>query len=193
MAWCAGRNDVSSTSSASEVAAKTRRRARPRALALGCLLGGVAALVGLVLAIAITGRDPLPRLTRETLDAAIARWQQSGPANYDLDLVLTGAQTGNLHIEVRDGDVTLMTRDGQAPVQRRTWDFWSVPNQIAMMDEDLVAAEGDPQRAFGVADRGQIVLQAEFDPVLGYPRRYRRQVLSTSNTIEWRVMQFTPR
>ncbi len=59
MAWCAGRNDVSSTSSASKVAAKTRRRARPRALALGCLLGGVAALVGLVLAIAITGRDPV--------------------------------------------------------------------------------------------------------------------------------------
>lgn len=184
---------MSDKSTASEATVTPRRRARPRALALGCLLGGVAAVVGLLLAIAITGRDPLPRLTRETLDAAVARWQKSGPANYDLDLVLTGAQTGNLHIEVRDGDVTSMTRDGKAPVQRRTWDFWSVPNQVAMMDEDLAAAEGDPQRAFGVADRGQVVLQAEFDPVLGYPRRYRRQVLGTSNTIEWRVTAFTPR
>lgn len=183
-------SDISSLSGASVT---PHRRARPPALALGCLLGAVAAGVGLLVVIAITGRDPLPRLTRETLDAAVARWLQAGPANYDLDLVLTGAQTGNLHIEVRDGDVIKMTRDGKAPVQRRTWDFWSVPNQIAMMDEDLVAAESDPQRAFGVADRGQIVLQAEFDPVLGYPRRYRRQVLGTSNTIEWRVMQFTPR
>lgn len=169
------------------------RSARPRALALGCLLGSVAALVGLLLLIALLGRDPLPRLTRESLDAAVARWQTAGPANYDVDLMLSGAQTGNLHIEVRDGEVTAMTRDGRATVERRTWDFWSVPNQMAMMEEDLSAAESDPQRAFGVADRGQVVLQAEFDPQLGYPRRYRRQVLGTSNTIEWRVTQFAPR
>lgn len=184
---------MSDTSSPSEVTVSPGRRARPPALTLGCLLGAVAAGVGLLAVIAITGRDPFPRLTREALDAAVARWQQAGPANYDLDLVLAGAQTGNLHIEVRNGDVTQMTRDGKAPVQRRTWDFWSVPNQIAMMDEDLSAAEGDPQRAFGVADRGQIVLQAEFDPELGFPRRYRRQVLGTSNTIEWRVTAFKAR
>ena len=95
---------MSDISSLSEAPAGPGRRARPPALALGCLLGAVAAAVGLLVVIAITGRDPLPRLTRETLDAAIARWQQAGPANYDLDLVLTGAQTGNLHIEVRDGE-----------------------------------------------------------------------------------------
>ena len=170
-----------------------QRSARSRAMALGCLLGGVVALLGLLVVIAVVGRDPLPRLTPDALKAAVARWKAGGPANYDLDLLLSGAQTGNLHIEVREGEVAAMTRDGRAPVQRRTWDFWSVPNQMAMMDEDLAAAESDPQRAFGVADRGQVVLQAEFDPQLGYPRRYRRQVLGTSNMIEWRVTRFVPR
>ncbi|MGD9647330.1 MAG: DUF6174 domain-containing protein [Pirellulales bacterium] len=173
---------------------QSRGAARPRALALGCLAGLGAALVLLVLAIAWSARDPLPRLTDETLAAAMSRWDEFGPRNYDLDLVLSGAQTGNIHIEVRDGEVTNMTRDGHTPVQRRTWDFWSVPNQMAMIAEDLSSAEGDPQRAFGVSDRGQVVLQAEFDPQLGYPRRYRRQVLgTTTNTIEWRVTRFTPR
>jgi hypothetical protein len=152
-----------------------------------------AALVLLVLAIAWSRRDPLPRLTPEALTAAMGRWESVGPRDYDLELVLTGAQTGNIHIEVRGGEVTSMTRDGHTPVQRRTWDFWSVPNQIAMIAEDLASAAGDPQRAFGVSDRGQVVLQAEFDPALGYPRRYRRQVLGTNNSIEWRVTLFTPR
>ena len=33
------------------------------------------------------------------------RWQQSGPASYDLDVELRGAQPGEVHVEVRQREV----------------------------------------------------------------------------------------
>ena len=51
-------------------------------------------------------------------------------ASYNIDLKLGGKTPGTVHVEVRNHEVTAMTRDGVTPSQRRTWDYWSVPEQF---------------------------------------------------------------
>jgi Family of unknown function (DUF6174) len=155
------------------------------------MLGGVA---GLLVTVAIgiwLFRDPLPALTPERLVAADKLWREQGPANYDLDLKLSGGQTGLIHIEVRDGEVTAMTRNGRTPEQRRTWDYWSVENQLDALGQELESAR-NPERAFGVASASSVVLRAEFDPRYGYPRIYQRIVLGQLSELRWEVTSFVP-
>ncbi|MBX3413708.1 MAG: hypothetical protein KF708_13540 [Pirellulales bacterium] len=171
-------------------------RARPRMgvgqWLVGLLLGAVG---GLLLAVVVgvwLFRDPMPRLTPERLSAAVERWRAAGPRSYDLNLKLTGGQTGLIHIEVRNGEVTAMTRNGRTPDQRRTWEYWTVENQFDALDMELHSAR-DPQRAFGVSDPNSIVLRAEFDPQYGYPRVYHRIVLGHASELRWEATSFVPR
>ena len=130
-------------------------------------------------------RQPsLPPLTRDDFEAAGRRWQQHGPANYDVDLVLHGDQQGTVHVEVRRGEVTQMLRDGVAPKRRGAWDYWSVPGQLDVIEVDLDTA----QRG---AD--QLVLRAVFDPELGYPSRYQRIDLVSRHEAGWEVRRFVRR
>jgi len=167
------------------------RRRRLGPLIVGVFFGGVAGLLVAVVFGVWLFRDPLPRLTPERLDAAVKRWREKGPASYDLDLTLSGGQTGLIHIEVRDGEVTAMTRNGRTPDQRRTWDYWSVENQLDALGQELESAR-NPQRAFGVSSESSVVLRAEFDPRYGYPRIYHRIVLGQSSELRWEVTSFVP-
>lgn len=160
-------------------------------LLVGIVLGGVAGLLLVVAIGVLVFRDPLPRLTSERLDAAVELWREHGPASYNLDLKLSGGQTGLIHVEVRDGEVTAMTRNGRTPDQRRTWDYWSVENQLEALRQELESAR-DPERAFGVASESSVVLRAEFDPQYGYPRIYHRIVLGQSSELRWEVTALVP-
>lgn len=150
---------------------------------------GVSIAIGLVVWIS---RDKTPYLTRESFDAAVARWREHGPADYDLDLVVQGNQPGKIHVEVRGGEVTAMTRDGISPSQRRTWDYWTVPGQFDMMQIEL-DSQSDPRSRFAGASGSQLVLWADFDPVYGYPWLYRRVVLDSRQDMQWQVTRFEPR
>lgn len=175
----------------SEDVPRTRQRMRVGQLLVGLLLGSV---FGLLLAVAVgiwIFRDPMPRLTAESLDQAIARWHAHRPDNYNLDLTLSGGQTGLIHVEVRDGEVTAMTRNGRTPEQRRTWDYWSVENQFDALALELESAR-QPERAFGVTGEHSVVLRAEFDPRYGFPRVYHRVVLGNSSELRWDVTSFVP-
>ena len=170
---------------------RARKRPRVGQLLVGILLGSVA---GLLLAVAVGVwffRDPLPRLTAERLDEAVTRWHAQGPDNYNLDLKLSGGQTGLIHVEVRDGEVTAMTRNGRTPEQRRTWDYWSVENQFDALGLELESAR-HPERAFGVTGENSVLLRAEFDPTYGFPRLYHRVVLGNSSELRWEVTSFVP-
>src|SRR4051794_29091853 len=102
------------------------RRSNSKAILFGALLGLLTGVI--VLAITLQrGGDSLPRMTEADFNNAMARWDKNGPASYDLDLRVGGRRAGNVHLEVRDGEVTRMTRDGIEPAQRRTWDYWTVP------------------------------------------------------------------
>lgn len=105
-----------------------------------------------------------------------------------MDITIGGRQPGEVHIEVRDGTVTKMTRDGVTPSQSRTWEYWTVPEQFETIAQDFDSAERSG--GFGAAPGTQTTLKAEFDTTLGYPRRYERYVLGTNLNVDWTVTRF---
>lgn len=170
-----------------EAGTPAARPPRSRSIVLGAVGGAVAALLALLIVAVLLLRNPTPPLTHAAFDAALARWEAQGPASYDLDVVISGRQPGSVHVEVRDGTVTRMTRDGRSPSQRRTWDYWSVPSLFEMIRTDMESAAGAGHPG---GDGQQLSLRAVFDPQWGYPQVYQRHALGIQQTAEWRVIRF---
>jgi hypothetical protein len=164
------------------------RRWRMMPLLVGVLVGCGVGIVGFVAYLVLTS-NRAPRLTREAYEAAVERWDAHGPANYNLDLELTGNRPGVVHVEVRDRQAVRMIRDGVQPRQERTWFYWTVPGQFDTIAEELEMAE-NPAKSFGAPGATGAVIWAEFDPQLGYPLRYDRVVLGTDFEIHWKVKRF---
>lgn len=162
----------------------TRTRSLACGVAAGILVGAAVILVLLFL----FARGDMPTLTEDALRTAMADWDANGPANYRLQVRVSGNQTGLIELEVRDGLPISMTRDGYTP-PKHTWDYWTVPEQFLAIERELT---GDPQTMFGVPDRSAVMLAARFDPQYGYPRLYQRHVLGKSLEIGWEVTKFEP-
>jgi hypothetical protein len=157
--------------------------------ALAVMLGGGGALLLTTVLFLRWNAPAAPLLTEQTLAEATQRWRHAGIQNYDLDVEILGRQPGKVHLEIRKGEPTAMTRDGRTPSQRRTWDAWTVDNQLGMIRDELATA-GDPSRGFGAPPGSRVVQRARFDPELGYPLDYQRAVLGTPLEVEWRVVTF---
>jgi len=166
------------------------RRSRLRPLAAGMAIGLVLVLMATTAALLLRRGGP-PRLTQADYEAAVKRWDEHGPADYELDLELTGNRPGKIHVEVRSGEVVRMLRDGVEPKQKRTWDYWSVPGQLETIGQELEMAR-DPAAAFRAPGATEMVMWAEFDPQYGYPRQYDRVVLGADYETHWKVTRFHP-
>lgn len=174
--------------SAARAVHETRRS--PRAGILG-LIGVALVLFAIIFAVQALVVDKIPDMTQESLQAATERWQKHGPASYDLDIQIGGAQPGIVHVEVRDGAVTASTRDG-LPTPEWTWDEWSVPGQFEMLEREFEFA-ADPQREMQAPPGARLWLRCEFDPELGYPRRFHRYVTGGAPEVYWRTTSFKPK
>jgi hypothetical protein len=162
------------------------RRLRRIAVSIGCIVAGIVA--GLVVFGLTSLRRPPPAMTAADFEAAIARWDANGPADYEMTVEVSGRQNGTMQVVVKDGDPVSVRREG-TPVAKHTWEYWTVEGLFEIIRTDLEGLD-QPERAFGTPDVSQLVQQAEFDPQLGYPRRYRRAVLTTGDAIEWEVVEF---
>lgn len=155
-----------------------------------------ALLLGLVLAAFVTIKlltaERLPELTPDTLSAAEQQWEEKGPSNYDLDLIIEGAQPGVVHVEVRNGVTTAMQRDGRSPSQRRVWDVWTVPGMFDTIEREFDLA-ADPVHEMDASANARVVLRAAFDPKFGYPARFHRVVFGGGPEVYWRVLSFQPK
>jgi|GEM_PF-550901 len=165
-----------------------RRRFRPAALALGVLLGVAVGLAGIVVVLIATRGEAVPPLTAEALAAAERLWGEQGPASYRMGIHVGGRQPGPVEIEVHDGRVTHMTRNGIVPSQERTWEYWTAPEQFETIRQDLESA--GREGGFGAPSGTKTVLRARFDPHYGYPARYQRLVLGTDLNLDWEVTSF---
>ncbi len=157
----------------------------------GAALGTCAALLAALGLIWWRAPPRLPDLTENALRSAIQRWDESGPDSYRLLLELKGRQPGTIEIEVHEGEVTHFTRDGVVPRQRRTWEYWTVPNQLATIEQDWDSAH-DPHGGFGAPPGTRVVQRAEFDARWGFPRQYQRFVLGTPFDVVWEITEFQP-
>jgi hypothetical protein len=133
----------------------------------------------------------LPPLTEATLDAAEKRWAKSAPPSYNLDLEIRGAMPGPVHVEVRNGEVVAMQRNGVTPDQRRVWDVWTVPGQFETLEQEMELA-ADPVGKINTAADTRLSLQCEFDPRYGFPRQYHRLVYGGGQEVYWRTVKFEP-
>src|ERR1700744_5288115 len=127
-------------------------------ITVGALVSGLVALGAAWFLL----RDTTPLLTQAAYDAAVERWDAHGPASYDLDLTLEGNRPSQIHVEVRDHQVTHMIRDGVEPRQRRTWDVWSVPGQLDTIGQELEKA-ADPVEGFHAPPGSRMIQRAQFD------------------------------
>jgi hypothetical protein len=153
--------------------------------AFALIIGGVLLLLQLFVA------RRLPELTEARFDAAQALWAKNGPASYDMDLTIRGAQPGTVHIEVRDSKPMAMQRDGMAPPER-TWDTWTVPGQFRTLVEEFALAD-DPTHKGQGAPGAQVWLRCEFDPQYGYPSVYQRLMTGGGPEVYWHVTEFVPK
>jgi hypothetical protein len=161
-------------------------RLRRIAISIGCVVLGVVG--GLLVYVLLSLRSHPPAMTEADLDGAIARWKTHGPSSYEMTVEVSGRQNGMLHVVVKDGRPESVERNGVATPER-TWKYWTVEGMFGTIRTDLEGLD-QPERAFGEKDLSQLVQEAEFDTELGYPRRYRRAVLSTGEFIEWEVTEF---
>lgn len=166
------------------------RRLRRSSLFAGLIIGVIVALLTMALIWVFLSRDSTPLVSESDLQAARQRWNEHGPANYDIDIMLAGNRPGPVHVEVRDGVVTRMTRDGREPKQRYTWDYWTVPEMFNTIEREFEMRDDQAASAPG-ATGSQAELRARFDPQYGYPQRFHRTVPGRAEEVDWTVTEFT--
>lgn len=142
--------------------------------------------IGVVAYLKITSREQPPELTEERLQIALQRWGKYGPADYQMTVVVTNPEPATYTVTVRNGDVENLERsDGFSP-RRHVWDSWSVAALL-----DIIRTEcQEPESVFRGQPNAEIVQQVEFDPELGYPKRYRRILLGGNSHVDWEITEF---
>lgn len=134
----------------------------------------------------------IAELTSDAFDAAIERWEAAGPDSYDMELEIRGNRPGTVLVQVRQGEVVRMQRNGYVPSQRRTWDVWSVPGQFDTIEREMEMA-ADPESQLNARRGTKILLRCDFDPELGYPVKFHRAVSYGGPEVYWRVTRFEPK
>jgi hypothetical protein len=157
--------------------------------AITALLLGLLAIVLMLMLAYFVFAQRIPELTPQRLEEAQALWAKSGPATYTMDIQLGGARPGPVHVEVVDGEVVAMTRDGKTPDQERVWAAWSVPGMFDTIEQELDLAE-DPVGRLTADQNAKVFLRCKFDSQLGYPSVFHRAVRGGGPEVYWEVTKF---
>lgn len=163
----------------SSIKTPTRRRWLKLLFFANLVLGGSA------LAVLITRRQGLPKVTPEALEQAREKWAQRGLSSYRVRVHVSGRQPAVYEVVVREGEVESARRNDLPLKTSRTLGTWSVPGMFATIQLDLDA----------IRRHQPVMIRAAFDEQYGYPRRFHR--LDTSGTtgnpeVYWEVKELTP-
>ena len=168
---------------------KQVRSRRVRALATGTILGLMVTAGFLIVIGVISFREIVPPLTEAEFHAAVDRWKSTQPKSYECDIEIYGNRPGIVRIEVRDGAVTKMTRDGVTPREQSAWEYWTVEGQFETIERELEIAASS-KSLFGEGQTAKPILNARFHPQLGYPEVFRRTVPGVQQDMGWKVIRF---
>lgn len=126
------------------------------------------------------------QLQPEELEQARKRWQELGPASYDLDLTekLDGDREGDRFvISVRDGQVTKLVSNGRVvhldTLSKEERDAYTVPGLFRRIEQDYNAEESSGERRY--------VISARFAAEYSYPALYVRKIRGSRSRLEWKV------
>ena len=140
-------------------------------------------------------QDVSPRTIRK----ARMSWEKARIRNYDLEWITTGPQTGpggvQYAVAVRDGavkSVEVVRPDGKkAAVHPARPEFYGVDGLFTTLEEEMAQLKtGDP---FNAPRGTKVLLRFTPDAKLGYPRSYRRDVLTQPKGLTIDVVRFEPR
>jgi hypothetical protein len=193
-------SNADDASSASHKVAFSRRPSKLRNIAIGVALSAVIGVAGILALLALLRRESLPPITIVDVNAAAARWADNGPADYDMDLEQTGVNPGQIHVEVRRGQVTVMTLNGH-PTRQHLWDDWSVAGIFAIIRRDVevcmpeLNAKANHQataenQAAAESSIPPVLPRGLFDPRDGHPLQYHR-ITPTGADANWHMIKFT--
>ena len=163
---------------------------RSRRVLLLLFFAAVSCIVGAAVLLRMFVVQRIPELNGEELEEAQKLWDRAGPEGYEMDLEILRGRPGIVHIEVRNGEIIAMTRDGRTPPQN-TWWYSSVPGLFEQLERELEMSE-DPEHEMGAAAGTRWQLRCEFESAYGYPRRFHRYVSGGGQEVYWRVTSFDP-
>jgi hypothetical protein len=162
---------------------------------------GIGAIVALIVAVPFfPGRTVA--VTRERLAAARSQWRAANIVDYDLDLDVSGVQTGRYHVVVRQGKVADISLNGR-PAESNAPDYYTVDGLFQTLEEYLDHCENPSSGVFPPGT--QVWLRMRTHPSLGYPMRFLKQEkfparrtasgfeeATTSQGVEFRVTRLEP-
>ncbi|HEX8201589.1 MAG TPA: DUF6174 domain-containing protein [Isosphaeraceae bacterium] len=136
------------------------------------------------------GRDVTPRALRDARRA----WERAGPRDYDLEWTSSGAQNAHYRVAVRGGRVesirTVLPDGREIEAHPAQPESFGIDGLFGILEEELAQRQAD--RPFGQPPGTTAVLRFDPDPRLGYPRRYRRDVLGVTKGIAIDVIRLSP-
>jgi hypothetical protein len=148
----------------------------------------------LVLMVGLSGCAGGEEVTSSSLAAARRRWEQAGIQDYDLEWRSSGLGHGHYVVVVRGGKVvsinSLLPGGKSVVVHPGKPEYYGVDGLFMVIGDEL--AQLDMRVPFGQPKGTKTVLRFTPDPMLGYPRSYRRDVLGTPMALAIDVIRFDP-
>ncbi|HMP01499.1 MAG TPA: DUF6174 domain-containing protein [Gemmatales bacterium] len=148
-------------------------------------LVGLLIFACLALVIVLNILSSRQRLDRDKLDAARLRWKLADIKDYDIDVRVTGSAPGHYQVRVRGGQVVQGLMNGQ-PFQdlRLAWP-WTIDGLL----EEVLPRELETLQS---PEGHRCYSMVEFDPKLGYPRRYVHTINQRTTSWEVQLAPVTP-
>jgi hypothetical protein len=133
-------------------------------------------------------------VTVQSIGKAHRLWEQAQIRDYDLEWTSSGLNNGHYRVAVRGGQVRSIESvqpNGQSvtvdPAEPR---YYGVEGLFTILKDEL--AQLQMPEPFGQAKGNKVVMRFTPDPKLGFPRRYRRDVLGTPQALAIDVIRFVP-
>ena len=155
---------------------------------LAIMLGAFLAMLTLLAYLFFTAGPRLGEVDQTRLDKAQQLWKRNGPANYDIEVAVTGPRAAVYRVEIREGNAVTAMRDGSPLKDARTLGTWSVPGMFDTMQSDVDHASEPIQ--INARESHFVSPRAEFHPQYGYPQRYRRIEWGSDMEVGWEVTEF---
>ncbi|MDB5352666.1 MAG: hypothetical protein JWN86_3913 [Planctomycetota bacterium] len=149
--------------------------------------------------IALAGCAGGEDVTTRSIANARRIWDAAKIRDYDLEWTSSGARDGHYRIFVRDGKVRSIRAFVDDRKERRVREievkpgdpsYYSVDGLFKILEEER--SQLSEPAPFGQPKGTSVLLRFTPDPKLGYPKRFRRDVVGTPRGLAIDVVRFTP-
>jgi hypothetical protein len=146
--------------------------------------------VSILLLLLLCGCSRLSELTPDTLRAAQAQWEKSGPASYRMVVETSGdhMDTSKYEVMVRAKAIVKLERNGSPLQPEAGGNSYTVEGLFRTLDQEI-DLKGKPQLLGAPAGYSSYPM-ASFDTATGRLLRFQRSVGGAKNSIEIMVREF---